>query len=200
MRTIRQSDYERVLASDPYYAGRWPYMAAACGMIAGLEDFAAVLELGAYKLPLVPECDTMDIRQDLQPTFVHDARRTPWPIRDGAYDLFIALQVWEHLDGRQVEAFREVKRIARSAIISVPWQWPDRFGAHAKIGESVLSAWTDGTPGRFDCLIEGPLPRMICYWPDLPSESESACGFTNSRRAGSIAKPQADSNTEGANP
>ena len=44
------------------------------------------------------------------------------------YDLFVALQVFEHLRDRQREAFREVRRVARHAIISLPigWRWTAR--------------------------------------------------------------------------
>jgi hypothetical protein len=41
-------------------------------------------------------------------------------VADNAYDLFVALQVFEHLGTSQREAFREVRRVARHAIISLP--------------------------------------------------------------------------------
>ena len=54
---------------------------------------------------------------------LHDATATPWPIPGGRYDLFVALQVFEHLGTSQRAAFAEVRRVARHAIISLPIEW-----------------------------------------------------------------------------
>ena len=51
---------------------------------------------------------------------VHDATRIPWPIGADRYDLFVALQVFEHLGSAQPAVFDEVRRVARHAIISLP--------------------------------------------------------------------------------
>jgi SAM-dependent methyltransferase len=51
---------------------------------------------------------------------IHDVTRKPWPFKDCEYDLVVALNVFEHLDNKQSRAFREVMRITRHAILTVP--------------------------------------------------------------------------------
>ena len=78
--------------------------------------------------------------QDL--TYLWDARNTPWPIEDKKYDLFIALQVWEHLGDKQGDAFREVMRISRMAILSFPLGWNCPGDCHHNITKEKISEWT----------------------------------------------------------
>ena len=73
----------------------------------------------------VDNSDTIDYleRWDFpgkKPTYIHDFRITPWPIKDKQYELFIALRVFQHLTPFQKEAAKEAMRIARKAIIVVP--------------------------------------------------------------------------------
>ena len=67
----------------------------------------------------------------------------PWPVDDKAYDLFMALQVFEHLTDRQREAFLEVRRIARHAIISLPIDWvmDDPRNCHHQISNERVLSW-----------------------------------------------------------
>lgn len=137
--TINQWDLKRT--GDPYYAGRWPYIEAACEWARGCDG--PVLEIGARGLPIVPGADTLDVDPQWQPTYLHDAAKTPWPIDNRQYGLVVALQVWEHLAGRQANAFGEVMRVARRAILSFPYRWnnpPD----HADIGLRRIIEWTWG--------------------------------------------------------
>lgn len=70
---------------------------------------------------------------------------TSWPISDQSYDLVIALQVWEHLGDRQVEAFAELPRIARYAILSLPYKCRRRSNpSHSNIDDAVVRRWTGG--------------------------------------------------------
>ena len=82
----------------------------------------SALELGPDNFPIVRQSDSMDKNGWLpRLTYHHDATKFPWPIKDSKYGLFIALQVWEHLQDKQKEAFREVMRIPRRAILSFPY-------------------------------------------------------------------------------
>ena len=79
--------------------------------------------------------------------YLHDATKIPWPIIDKEYDMFIALQVWEHLLGKQKEAFREVMRISRMAILSFPYMWDcpkdnANYPEHHMIDEKIIADWT----------------------------------------------------------
>jgi hypothetical protein len=105
----------------------------------------------------------------------HNATEKPWPIRDKSYDVFIALQVWEHLDNKQSRAFREVMRIARSAILSFPYNWncPEdnaNYPEHHLIDQELIGDWTLNIQPKQIIHIErtgtkvSKGPRLIYYW------------------------------------
>ena len=161
MEPITEADYQRALGECPYYAGRWGYYRLALGF-AGSPP--SVLELGPHWLPLFPGGDTMDLDAVLSPTYRHDARVTPWPVESGRYDLFIGLQVWEHLGASQADAFREVMRIARRAVLSFPWEWDcPTDPVHHGVNAAVMARWTCGVPvaGR---ALSPDGARLVCYW------------------------------------
>jgi hypothetical protein len=143
---VTKPQFDAAARHDPYYhASRWDYYSAAVATLRGL-DFGSSLELGPHRLPLVSGGDTMDLNAGIGPTVQHDATTTPWPIEDSSYDLFIALQVWEHLEGRQTEAFAEVMRITRRfALLSFPLMWnsPDNPSHHG-ITRNRIRDWTLG--------------------------------------------------------
>ena len=60
-----------------------------------------------------------------------------------AYDLFVAFQVFEHLGDSQPEAFREVRRVARNAILSLPidWEMADPRNCHHQLSAAKVRAW-----------------------------------------------------------
>jgi hypothetical protein len=74
------------------------------------------------------------------PTYVHDARVLPWPIKDGTYELAVALRVFHHLRPFQRQCFAEAKRIADALIIVVP----DKSIHPAGIDRTDLVEWNDG--------------------------------------------------------
>lgn len=140
---------------DKYYQGREKYLGKVIEIIndqiigKGL-PFNSVLELGPYKLPIVEGADVMDKNINLVDIkYKQDATKIPWPIKDKAYDLFIALQVWEHLGNRQKEAFKEVMRISKMAILSFPYKWTVGHQNHLGIDEKVISEWTLGVKPVF---------------------------------------------------
>jgi len=144
MRLMTYSEFEELRKQDPYYKkSRWGYLKEVIGIITK-ESFNSVLELGAYKQPIVHGSDIMDVnpnRPNL--TYLHDATRIPWPVENSKYDLFIALQVWEHLKDKQKEAFKEVIRTSKMAILSFPLNWncPENI-RHHNITEEKISEWT----------------------------------------------------------
>lgn len=122
--------------------GRWEYMSSAIELMEKISP-STILEAGTAGIPLCAESDTIDLRAKYNPTFVHDLGVTPWPIADKAYDLFVALQVWEHLNGKQEEAFREVSRIAKRAILSFPYMWNcPQDTVHHEISFEKIKQWT----------------------------------------------------------
>ena len=163
MQTITKSDFEAAFQADPRaFRGRWSYMGPVCQRLAKLPDGPA-LELGPYTMPMVPGCDTMDRRDygGVKPMFLHDATQTPWPIEDDSYDVFVALQVLEHLGDSQTEVWREVCRVARRAIISIPWHWTKGQADHIGIDRERVSTWTLGMESVWTMVVPGIQDRRI---------------------------------------
>ena len=157
--TITRTDFESIASQDAYYKPtRWDLYSHVAEQVHELNP-ESVLELGPYKLPIVKGGDTMDRRGN--PTYKHNATETPWPI-DCKYDLFIACQVWEHLEGRQREAFAEVKRIAHNAILSFPYRWDCPSNpSHHGITESTIVDWTLGCVPESIDIIPGKHRRIV---------------------------------------
>ncbi|MEW6235140.1 MAG: peptidylprolyl isomerase [Candidatus Omnitrophota bacterium] len=147
VRTLTYSQFKALSEKDAYYeADRWDYFQKVIEIIHHL-PIKTVLELGPYKRTIVEGADAMDVVDALPNlTYCHNAAETPWPISDDRYDLFIALQVWEHLRGKQKEAFQEVQRIAKMAILSFPLNWDCPGNCHHGITEETIAEWTLNTP------------------------------------------------------
>ena len=180
IRPLTRPDFEEMAARFPYYNGRWGYMSAALAQASTLikrHGLRTALELGAPVRPIIVGADVMDIkaRPELDPTVpitIHDATQAPWPVGDKAYDLFLALQVFEHLGDRQREAFLEVRRVARHAIISLPidWEMDDPRNCHHQISnERVLSWFAPIIPTRIIVGTSGKRRRLIYVFEDLPA-------------------------------
>jgi hypothetical protein len=180
IRPLTHPEFEEMAGSFPYYNGRWGYMSAALGQAAMLiqrHGLRTALELGAPVRPIIVGADVMDIkaRPELDPEVpitIHDATKAPWPVGDKAYDLFLALQVFEHLRDRQPEAFREVRRVARHAIISLPidWEMDDPRNCHHQIrNERVLSWFAPVVPTRVIQGNGGKRRRLIYVFENLPA-------------------------------
>jgi len=151
IRPVTRSEFEELAKRDPYYRGRSRYFGTAAAvagdMILRLQ-LRSALELGPNVRPLIVGADVMDRipRPDVRSAgrfVLHDATVVPWPIVKRRYDLFVALQVFEHLGSSQPAAFAEVRRIARHAIISLPidWQMDDPRNPHHGISHDVVLSW-----------------------------------------------------------
>jgi hypothetical protein len=146
--TITYIELLRLEERDPYYSGRWDYYHEVIKLIER-ESPLRVLELGPNRAPVVTNSDTMDANRCIPHlTYLHDATITPFPVKDSAYDMFIALQVWEHLKGKQEDAFREVMRISKKAILSFPYKWNCPGNCHHNIDEEKIAEWTCHVPPR----------------------------------------------------
>jgi len=98
------------------------------------------LELGSCSKSVVVDGDTMG-KKDPPQTYLWNAMDIPWPIKDKQYDAFVALQVWEHLKGKQKIVFKEVPRISNWAILSFPYRWRGKT-SHCNINKSKIEGWT----------------------------------------------------------
>jgi hypothetical protein len=164
-----------------YYKNRAPYMSAAARLVAELiarEDLTSALELGPHLRPLVTGADVLELTERPVPEgarglIVHNATSAPWPIEDRAYDLFVGLQVFEHLGDAQRTAFAEVCRVARHAIISLPIDWVCKNPAdshHQISNERVLSWFAPRVPDRIVEGNPGPGARLIYVFEHLDRE------------------------------
>jgi hypothetical protein len=189
IRPLGEREFREIVQRFPYYKGRRTYMAVA-GALAGdlIDTYRArtALELGAHLRPVIVGADVMDLDERSRATLegagrviVHDATRTPWPVADKQYDLFVGLQVFEHLGTRQNAAFLEVCRIARHAIISLPigWVMPDPTNCHHRISpEKALSWFAPVVPTRIELGNGGPKKRLIYVFENLPADVVAAAG------------------------
>ncbi|MGH2476901.1 MAG: class I SAM-dependent methyltransferase [Candidatus Limnocylindrales bacterium] len=178
IRPLTRPEFDAMVEVLPYHRGRWGYTSVALHQavdLIGRRGLRTALELGAPIRPVIVGADVMDnvARPELDPSVsitIQDARRFPWPYDDGTYDLFIALQVFEHLGDHQAEAFREVRRIARNAIISLPieWEMSDPTDAHHRISEErVLSWFAPVVPTRVIEGNGGRRRRLVYVFEDL---------------------------------
>jgi hypothetical protein len=187
IRSLRKDEFQVVAERFPYYKGRWKYMSVAGALSGDIIDIyraTTALELGPHLRPVIVGADVMDLDERSRDTLegaghvvVHDATVTPWPIADKQYDLFVALQVFEHLGTRQPEAFREVCRVARHAIISLPidWQMADPTNCHHQLSaEKALSWFLPIVPTRIVVGNDGPKKRLIFVFENLPKPAELA--------------------------
>jgi hypothetical protein len=186
MDLMTYSDFQELLNSSlgNYYEGRWAYFSEVINIIQENQDIKKVLELGPSFQTIIKNCDIM-VKPDndvwgrpqmyVAKEYLHDATIVPWPIKDKEYDLFIALQVWEHLVGKQKEAFREVIRTSKMAILSFPYMWDcpkdnANYPEHHMIDEKIISEWTlNVEPIKIfkiartgDRVSKGP--RIIYFW------------------------------------
>lgn len=179
IRPLTRSEFDAATRDRRYYRERWSYMDAAARIAANLIErngLRSVLELGAHAVPLVHGADVFDLRPSVTvkpPARVvkGDARVAPWPFEDRAYDLFVALQVFEHLGDRQREAFVEVRRIARHAILSLPieWEMVDPADCHHRVPHARALEWFHPVvPSRVELGNPGPKMRLIYVFEDLP--------------------------------
>jgi hypothetical protein len=179
IRPLRSHELVELAAREPYYQPRRVYMGVAGAEASRLIEsrgLRTALELGPHLRPLIRGADTMDVvaNEALESEgrrIVHDARQVPWPFADNEYDLFVALQVFEHLGDRQPDAFREVRRVARNAILSLPIDWvmADPSNCHHGLTDERVRAWfAPVVPTRVVVGNPGHRKRLVYVFEDLP--------------------------------
>lgn len=178
IRPLVKPEFDRLKNRFQYYRYRWGYTSVVCDAASELIDrhgLSTALELGPFKRSTIVGADVMDrlSHPDLElesRLIVHDATVVPWPFADQAYDLFVALQVFEHLGDRQAVAFGQVRRIARHAIISLPidWEMMDPTNIHHQISnETALSWFAPTVPTRIVLGNPAPHKRLVYVFEDV---------------------------------
>lgn len=145
---------------------RWNYMSSVIEDLKKIK-FTTSIELGTAGIPLINTSDIIDKNKEFvcgenNKIYLFDARKTPWEdIPDKSYDIFIALQVLEHLTPNQFNVFKEIQRISKMAIISLPYNWPSGNDNHKMIGDDIISKWTDNYPISKKRIHESPNHNRI---------------------------------------
>lgn len=165
MLPISKQQYEVFADKYKYLKGRFEYYEQVINLIS--PEWESCLEIGPGFCPVVLDSDLMDIKQrtsEFEITYLHDIRKTPWPV-DKEYDLIIALQVWEHLDGFQKICFREARSHANNIILSLPYKWTNSYADHNGIDLNVIFEWTGTNPSKY--IIVGKNQRIVCFYADV---------------------------------
>ncbi|MGK7933890.1 MAG: hypothetical protein AB4041_21010 [Microcystaceae cyanobacterium] len=148
---------------------RWDYHYRAIELIKaiGLNQPNEVIEMGTMGVCCVKHSDTIDYseRWDFpckNPTYLHDAKNFPWPIKDKQYEVFVALRVFQHLFPCQRESIQEAMRIAKRVIVVVPSVYDvDVFPMSKGITYSDFVKFLDGIhPNLYLPTAQG----MMYYW------------------------------------
>ena len=160
---LTKEEYEEIVKKDTYYKSRWNYLGHVVEL-ARLINPRTTIEVGCRQVQIVKNSTIVDTKDIDGVDYIHDITNTPWPII-GPFDLFIALQVWEHLKDKQHLAFREVQRLCRMAIISVPWKWKTGHNDHIGINNATMLHWTNGVEPKFKikCTIR-KIHRMVYFY------------------------------------
>ncbi|MBE6493596.1 MAG: methyltransferase domain-containing protein [Methanosphaera stadtmanae] len=154
---ITKDDFNEMLEKNSYYKGRWAYFNEIITQLHKMENINTVLEMGPYKLPFVKGSDVIDFTEKYREDYPfevsnfikHDCSKTPYPIKDKKYDLVIACQVLEHLGihGEQVKIFKELKRISKRVLLSLPYKWfVPNMRDHHMIDKRMIKTWTKMEP------------------------------------------------------
>lgn len=181
MEFVTHQDFLKAVgkAQDKNYyhvSDRWNYYKAAIDIIRRHGPFEKVLEIGPAWVPVIVNCDILDNTPSrLIPTYQHNVKTIPWPIRDNHYDLVIALQVWEHIYNRQIEAFSELRRVAKAAVMSFPLNWKCRqplecANCHCGITEQTIRAWIHNIEPSERLMIQdskGMRHKRLIYYLEL---------------------------------
>lgn len=159
MHPISEKEFWDVVDKYPYYRARWEYFEVAIDYVQQ-SGFQYCLEIGAHRLPLFHNSDLLDVKQVryTRPLdFVWNCDKFPWPVEDQSYDVVVALQVWEHLKYPR-KSFLEVERIAKNAILSLPYKWGRKSCSsknHQNITTKVIKKWTEMQPLYSKVVISG---------------------------------------------
>lgn len=153
------------------WTGRWKYIYPVVNEIKELNP-KTILELGAYKINLTSISDNMDldlkyidVRNLKNKLYVQDATKLPWNIEDKYYDMFVALQVFEHFENKkQSRVFNEIIRVSKNAILSFPYKWNKPSDLmHHNIDDEIIRKWTNNVIPKKILLVNHTNRRRIIY-------------------------------------
>jgi len=153
-----EEDYNKVCEEFEYFRHsknkRWRYTKEVLKMLEPFcENINTSLEIGTEGFQCIGE--------SVIPSHTFDARKS-WSYEDKQFDIVIALQVWEHLYekgkriyqgvkqiSKQKKAFTELKRVSKTAILSIPYDWGEWTNTspencHYGITMKHIMEWSSG--------------------------------------------------------
>jgi len=170
-----QKKHLRLADDARYYERRWDYMEAAIRVSARVSDqVLRVIEIGPYQVPMFFGSTVIDKKPMLsrgaiaalapKEIIAHDITEPDWPVPPVSGDwpsLAVALQGWEHLEGKQVQAFEELKRHATFALLSFPFEWKtaDPNDCHRDVTRDIIESWTPGAKVMHEEVCAKPSPK-----------------------------------------
>jgi hypothetical protein len=174
MNYLTQKDFFYKCKTLKYWKGqesRWNYLSSVVNMAKEITP-ESILELGSMGVSIADVSHTMDIVPIPGINYLFNATETPWPISDKVYDIFIALQVFEHLDDKRIlqrKVFDEAARVAKNIIISVPFMWKKtRLKNHIGINDKTVLCWASGKePDAEKIFPDMRWPRKVYVWRNL---------------------------------
>lgn len=183
------SRFKKAARDSNYFRNRINYLSEVFNIVEK-ENPEHILEIGPDDFQMF-KSDTLDINEKIKDfTYNHDITKTPWPI-DKKYDMVVALQVWEHLEGCQVEAFKELVKHTKKAVLSFPYMWKNSDDMHTGINEDVISQWTCGIEPVSKTIIKDINNRIICLFDftDITlEEAPEETGQTQASISGSLSQ------------
>jgi hypothetical protein len=146
MKPKTEKEYRAAVAANPYFKDRWSYFKPVYGLLSEMKP-TSMLEAGAHDYPLYSDSTTVDIGRGANTDVVADITRT-LPFKDKEFDVYMALQVWEHLKGGQRAAFAEAQRVAHRVVLSFPYKWRNpEDKTHYNLDDDVFEGWV-GRPSK----------------------------------------------------
>lgn len=135
---------------------RWKYIHYVIELAKSLK-ISSICEAGANGIPLNNTSYLLTYPE-------HDLNNLDLSKFKEKFDLFIALQVWEHLENQQ-KAFENVCEISKKIILSFPYKWKTGDEQHKKIDDEKIAEWTCNLkPTSTKEILCGKLIRKVYYW------------------------------------
>jgi SAM-dependent methyltransferase len=158
--SIQVKNREHFENKGRYWNGRWDkYLKNVANVVKILQP-KSVLEVGTNGISLCIGSETLDIQEGA----TYHCSITDTPFKRNQFDLVIATQVWEHLEGEQQAAFKEVKRISKYFLMSVPYLWTKRqtnHKSHVGITEQTVDEWCNNHPYIFQEVVGWRKERLL---------------------------------------
>ena len=135
--------FEKVKEENPkYWAHRYEYLKMVYEIAKVINPKKSV-EIGTNGFQILHNSITIDINKKISPDICIDLTKEKLPFEDKEIDLFIGLQVFEHLGNSQEKVFKEILRTSKKCILSFPYLWHcPKDPSHHNLNHDTFKKWT----------------------------------------------------------